>query len=530
MVIAGGGLAGLTAALHLSERNVPVLLLEADPRDLGGRVSGKPAVEINGWQFPGEHGVHGIWSPYLNLQAMLSRRRIRPVFVPAQEEDWIYRYGNKIKKAAVGSAIRDSWIPAPFHYLNLFLRPSFLASLGINDWLSLLLVYYTLIFAVGIDPLREEQPLEGLHMSGLLNGWSPALRAFMIGLTRSGLAGQPDEIPLSGFLAFLRFYTVLRRDSWAFSYLPSDAGTSLIRPLVDQILALGGTIRTGARVKSIDRTEAGWQVYWEDSSSASAGGESTGDEHAGRIHTIGMDAAGVVISDQLILATDSPNTAAILRRSPCTAALAEDLYFPTGMETAIVRLWFDRIPLHTSEAGIFSGDFTLDNYFWLDRIQEAYIRWRKASGGSAIEAHIYGPPQVLAEPDAVLISRSISDVQAAFPELRGHRIHQVLQRNQATHTLFGLGPPGRHLGIETPWPGLYCCGDWVRYPNPALFLERACVTGIAAANTVLQARGLPPWPLLEHPKPEPFVGLIERLIVSGRRARRKRRKLDVSEG
>jgi isorenieratene synthase len=465
-------------------------------------------VEVNGWQFPSEHGVHGIWSPYLNLQAMLSRRRIRPVFVPAQEEDWIYRHGNKIKKAAVGSAIRDSWIPAPFHYLNLFLRPSFLASLGINDWISLVLVYYTLIFAVGIDPLREEQPLEGLHMSGLLNGWSPALRAFMIGLTRSGLAGQPDEIPLSGFLAFLRFYTVLRRDSWAFSYLPTDAGTSLIQPLAGQVKALGGIIRLGAKVTSLDYSVNGWQVTWQDNAGVHTGGENI--------------ASSEIVADQLIIAADSPNTAAILRGSPYTQALAADLYFPAGMETAVVRLWFDRAPLHTSEAGIFSGDFILDNYFWLDQIQEAYIRWRKAFGGSAIEAHIYGPPQVLSEPDAVLLSRAISDVQTAFPELRGHRIHQVLQRNPATHTLFGLGPPGRHLGIETPWPGLFCCGDWVRYSNPSLFLERACVTGIAAANSVLQARGLAPWPLLEYPKPEPFVGWIERLIIRGRHARRKR--------
>ncbi len=479
------------------------------PHDLGGRVSGKAAVEVNGWRFPGEHGVHGIWSPYLNLQAMLSRRRIRPVFVPAQEEDWLYRRGNKIKKAKVGSAIRESWIPAPFHYLNLFLRPSFLASLGINDWISLVLVYYTLIFAVGIDPLREEQHLEGMHMSALLNGWSPALRAFMIGLTRSGLAGQPEDIPLSGFIAFLRFYTVLRRDSWAFSYLPADAGTSLIQPLVEQVKLLGGSIRTGARVTAVEQAETGWRVRWQDSTAAPEDGERAG---------------GEILTEQLILATDSPNTAAILRASPGTAPLAAELHFPVGMETAVVRLWFDRAPLHTSEAGIFSGDFTSDNFFWLDQIQEAYIRWRKASGGSAIETHIYGPPQVLAEPDAVLLSRAIGDVQAAFPELRGHRIHQVLQRNPATHTLFGLGPPGTHLGVETPWPGLFCCGDWVRYRNPALFLERACVTGIAAANSVLRIRGLADWPLLDHPKPEPFVGWIERLIVRGRQARRNRRR------
>ncbi len=509
VVVVGGGLAGLTAALHLTERNVPVIVLEADANDLGGRVSGKKGVEFNGWQFPGEHGVHGIWSPYLNLQAMLARRRIRPVFVPAQEEDWIYRRRNKIKKAAVGSAIRDSWIPAPFHYLNLFLRPSFLAALGINDWISLVLVYYTLIFAVGIDPLREEQPLEGLHMSGLLNGWSPALRAFMIGLTRSGLAGQPDEIPLSGFLAFLRFYTVLRRDSWAFSYLPADAGTSLIQPLAEQVRALGGCIRMGRRVTSIDQVEDGWKVYWQASE-----------------EKVNEPSRGEITAQHVILATDAPNTSAILQQSPCTQALASDLYFPAGMETAIIRLWFDRTPHYTSEAGIFSGDFTLDNYFWLDRIQGAYIRWHNATGGSAIEAHIYGPPQVLAEPDAVLISRAISDVQAAFPELRGHRIHQMIQRNASTHTLFGLGPPGKHLSIETPWEGLFCCGDWVRYPNPALFLERACITGIAAANSVLKSRDLPVWPLLDHPKPEPFVGLIERLIVSGRKARREKRRLN----
>jgi isorenieratene synthase len=225
---------------------------------------------------------------------------------------------------------------------------------------------------------------------------------------------------------------------------------------------------------------------------------------------------------QLILATDAPNTAAILNNSPSTTAQAAGLSFPRGMATAVVRLWFDRVPLHTSEAGIFSGDFILDNFFWLDRLQEAYLRWRKATGGSAIEAHIYGPPELLAQSDTVLLARAISDVQAAFPELRGHRIHQLIQRNLPTHTLFGVGPANRHLGIQTPWEGLFCCGDWVRHPTPALFLERAVVTGIEAANAVLETRGLSRWPLLDHPEPEAFVGWIERLMRGGRKARRAR--------
>lgn len=499
VIVIGGGLAGLTAALHLAERGVPVQVLEADPRFAGGRVSGKEPVEVNGWSFPGEHGVHGIWAPYLNLQAMLSRHRIRPVFVPAQEEDWLFRKGKKIKKAAVGSAIRQSWIPAPFHYLNLFLRPSFLAALGISDWLSLVNVWYALLFAVGIDPLREEQSFGRMRMSGLLNGWSPALRAFMIGLTRSGLSGQPDDIPLSGFIAFLRFYTVLRRDSWAFSYMPNGAGVCLIDPLVSRLQALGGDLRLGTHATCLEHSEQGWRVYWQ-----------RGEER------------GISESAQVILATDAPAAEKILKDSPDTAAQAARLELPRGMETAVVRLWFDDVPRHTSEAGIFSGEFTLDNFFWLDQIQEPFIRWRKATGGSAIEAHIYGPPQTLAEPDAALLSRAISDVQAAFPELRGHRIHGMLQRNPAAHTLFGVGPAEDHLGIHTPWQDLYCCGDWVRDPNPALFLERACVTGILAANAVLRSISLPTWPLLDHPRPEPFVGWVEKLMVRGRQARKNR--------
>ncbi len=140
-LIIGGGIAGLMAAVHLSERGLQSLLLEADPAWIGGRLKGGPAIDIEHkgqtWSFPGEHGVHGIWSPYRNFQATLARHDIRPVLVPAREETWIYGRGKKVRKAAIGSAIRYSEIPAPFHYLYLFLRPSFLNILTLRDVASM---------------------------------------------------------------------------------------------------------------------------------------------------------------------------------------------------------------------------------------------------------------------------------------------------------------------------------------------------------------------------------------------------------
>jgi len=509
VIIIGAGIAGLSAALHLAERGLRPLVLEAGALP-GGRLKGGPPVEFEHagqtWRFGTEHGVHGFWSPYRNLQAMLARHRLRPVFIPAREEEWIVGVGRWVRRAAVGSAIRDSWVPAPFHYLGLFARPRFWAMLTLPDILSMFPVLAGLLAMLSIDPLGEEQPLPGMTMADFCRGWSPTLIAFFNGLTRNAFSAHPGELPASGFVAFLRFYTLLRRDAWAFSYLPSNSGTDIVEPMVSALLAHGGEIVLGAKVTQLSLAKEG--------------------KAFARLNRVTWQQNGAPRSAEcshVILATDAPAAESLLRASPDTAGPAEKLRLPGGHPTTIVRLWFDRVPRPSrAEAGIFTGDFALDNFFWLSQIYDDYIRWARVTGGSAIEAHIYGPPELLDEPDAMLLARAITDAGRAWPELKGRVIHSALTRNEATHTLLRVGLPEEHLAIETPWPRLYCCGDWVRDRNPSLFLERACVTGIKAANAILRDMSLEPWPLLPHPEPEPLARRMEALMRRVRGALRPR--------
>ncbi|MEQ8677877.1 MAG: FAD-dependent oxidoreductase [Aggregatilineales bacterium] len=496
VVIIGGGLAGLTAAVHLAERGITPLLIDADSFWTGGRLNGgePDTFTFDGkeWAFRPDHGVHALWGGYNNMRAMLTRFT-NVELTRSTGEDWINRWGREVRTLEAGNAVRYGWLPAPFHYLQLLFNPRIWSTITPLDFLSLPGFLFSILWTVGLDPIREEVRLEGLTIKDFFRGWTPNLRMTFTGLGQNLLAAPSESISLTGLIAALRFYTVLRRDSWQMEYLPGNSHDHLIMPLTRAIEERGGMIRRGVTAQKLIAEEGYLRVIVEDS-----------------------DRRGLrsIRAKHIILATNAPSAKRLLHASPATAPVAETMQFPNGLRNVVVRMWFSTAPKDGTDGGMFTGDFVPDNFFWLHRLYDEFKAWHEETGGSAIEVHIYGNEKLLDQPDRNLLITAIDEVQRAFPVVRGAFVHGAVRRNSRGHTEFRVPMRKDSLFVDTPWSGVYACGDWIGYDTPSLWMERATTTGIAAANHVIEHYQRESFPLIQIPPP----GLLVRglaLIVRG---------------
>jgi isorenieratene synthase len=490
VVVIGGGLAGLTAAAHLAQRGIAPIVLEASSLWPGGRLSGgdPDSFDYQGrqWSFAPDHGVHAVWGGYHNMRAMLTDQ-LKIELRESNGEEWINRWRREIRVIEAGKSVQNSWIPAPFHYLQLLFRLGFWRTITPFDFLSLPGFLFSVLWTVGLDPIREKIALDGLEMKEYFRGWTPNLRATFHGLGVNLLAAPAESISLTAFIAAIRFYTMLRRDAWRLQFFTGNSHDHLIAPLIKRIEAHGGKVLYGATALKLERETHAWRVIVEDAPKR------------------GLRS---LRAQEVILGVNPAAAQRLLDHSPDTPT--DGLKFPASVRSIAIRLWFSRQPRPGASSGMMTGDFQIDNFFWLHQLYDEFHEWRE-QGGSAVEVHIYGPEKLVDQPDQNLLITALNELQLAFPELRGHFVYGVVRRNSRTHSVFRV-PTADSLHLVTPWTGITACGDWIGYDTPAFWMERAVTTGIAAANRVLVEAGQAPFPLIEPSPPEPLAHGLSKIV------------------
>jgi squalene-associated FAD-dependent desaturase len=435
VVVIGGGLAGIAAALDLADAGAGVLLLEGRPR-LGGATA---SFERDGLTVDtGQHVFLRCCTAYLGLLDRLgTRRHVRiqqrldlPVVSPGGRVDHLTR----------------SALPAPFHLAGALAR---FAPLPPADRARLVFALAALRRADPADPALDERGFAGWldghhqHRAAVENLWSlialPTLNA--------------DPALASAALAAFVFRTALLAERSAADLgIPAQPLSRMHGEPAAQVLAAAGVeVALGHKVRGLQATGGTWQVRTD-----------SGSERA--------DAVVVAVPHQaagaLLPASAAAGGWATLGASPIVDlhlrydAPVTDLPFAAGRASP-VQWVFDR----TAAAGCVSGQYLVVSLSAADRYIDT--------------------------PVAELRSAFVPALAELFPAARAARLEQffVTRERRATFRAAAGTVRFRPTARAGP-PGSFLAGAWTAtgWPDTMEGAVRSGKTGAAAALAYLSGR------------------------------------------
>ena len=433
-VVAGGGLAGLTAACELADGGFAVTLLEERPF-LGGR-SYSYTDKTSGLTVDnGQHVFLGCCTEYIRFldrlgvrDAVHLQKRFR---VPVIDKVW----GE--------SVLRADDLPPPSHLLRSLLGFSSLSP--------------------------GEKAMAGWGLSQIM-------------LTDRGKHPELDDITFEEWLLARRQSPRAIRSLWNLIILPT-LNTDISRASADLALMVfqEGFLRSrhGANV--------GWaKVGLSELVGEAARGyiESRGGEvrlgegvasvevESGRVMRV-LTGSGELTADAYVLALPSES---VLEMLP--TALRGDPFFSrierlTTSPIVNVHLWYDRQVWDRSFAA-----FLNTSVQWVFNKSKL---WGQEGGGQYLDISLSAADQFIDMPSADILQLFTKELFALLPESRGAELKRALVVKQRDATFAGVPGVRRWRPTQaTPVPNLFLAGDWTATGWPAT-MESAVRSGLLAA-------------------------------------------------
>ena len=517
VVVVGGGIAGLAAATTLAERGVRVTLLEACDQ-LGGRVRAWPVDggdpdggdPDGGADAPGttsasggtpderpgtqsrtmSRGFHAFFRQYYTLRALLRRTdpgldRLVPV------PDYPLRRGDGLTDSFAGLPLTPPANLAAFVVRSPTFPLAALPSVHLPSAIELISVSYP----------ESHEAYDGESAQDFLDRlrFPEGARHLALEVFARSFFAHPTDFGAGELVGMFHTYFAGSSEGLLFDVPDDDYDTALWAPLGRYLSGLGADVRTGTRAEALARGEDG---VW-------------------RVRTAGEE----LTADAVVVATD-PRVTRELLAGLADGDLADDdrrrwhERVAAGRNAppfAVLRLWLDGTVAPEREAFLgTSGYDLLDNVTVLERFEQGAADWSAGHGGSVVELHAYAADP-RRDPDLAgdgacgldlgrLRRRLLDSLHEVYPETRElEAVYEELLVEDDCG-LVGTGPWRDRLTVDTPYPGLVLAGDGLRVEWPIALMERAAVTGVLAANCLLQdwsVRGEDIWTV-------PLQGILKR--------------------
>lgn len=452
VVVVGAGWAGLGATHHLAKQGYDVTLLEAGSYP-GGLVAGWKTEKGKSV----EAGIHGFWYPYRNIFALINELNINP-FTTWTRSSQYSPAGLEVESPIFQDLPK---LPTP---LGTFIYTKF-KRMPLVDRLSALPLLYALIDFDNSDAAwrrydyvtaRELFKQFGVSARLYHESFEPML---LVGLFAPG-----EQCSAAATLGMLYYFILAHQPDFDVVWCRGTVGEQIFRPWVEKIEKAGGKILANKRVT--DLVTDGNQVK-----SVVCGSE-------------------VFEADAVVFSVGVTGMKKIVANSESLQAREEfrNLKNLNAIDVLATRLWFDRkvnIPLPSNAC--FGFDETTGwTFFDLNALHDEY----KDEPGTVVEVDFYHANQFIPLSDEEIIPIVQKYLASCVPEFGNAKVidSSVIRLPQAV-THFSPGSYRHMLPAKTTFNNVFMSGDWITSRHGSWSQEKAFVTGLEAANLVVDYLG-----------------------------------------
>jgi uncharacterized protein with NAD-binding domain and iron-sulfur cluster len=453
VVVVGAGWAGLGSAYHLASQGYDVTLLEA---------GSYPGGLVAGWKTAGgrsvEAGIHGFWYPYRNIFSIVKQLGLNP-FTPWTRSSQYSPAGLEVESPIFQDLPR---LPTP---VGTFLYTQF-KRLPLIDRLSALPLLYAVIDFDNSDEawrrydwVTARELFKDFGVSARLyrDSFEPML---LVGLFAPG-----EQCSAAAAIGMLYYFILAHQPDFDVVWCRGTVGEKIFRPWVERIEQVGGKLLTNRRVSDLIIDSTG-----------KATGVVCGDE--------------VFDADAVIFAVGVSGMQKIVSNSHSLQSRKEfrDIMNLGGIDVLATRLWFDR-KIHVSRPSNACFGFNATTgwtFFDLNALHDEF----RDEPGTVIEADFYHANQFLPLSDEEIVPMVQRDLATCIPAFREAKLidSSVIRLSRAV-THFAPGSYQYMLPAETSFENVFMSGDWIVTRHGSWSQEKAYVTGLEAANLVIERFG-----------------------------------------
>ena len=452
VVVVGAGWAGLGATHHLAKQGYDVTLLEAGSYP-GGLVAGWKTEKGKSV----EAGIHGFWYPYRNIFALINELNINP-FTTWTRSSQYSPAGLEVESPIFQDLPK---LPTP---LGTFIYTKF-KRLPLVDRFSALPLLYALIDFDNSDAAwrrydyvtaRELFKQFGVSARLYHESFEPML---LVGLFAPG-----EQCSAAATLGMLYYFILAHQPDFDVVWCRGTVGEKIFRPWVEKIEQAGGKILANQRVTNL--VTDGNQVK----------SVVCGDE--------------VFEADAVVFSVGITGMKKIVANSESLQTREEfrNLKNLNAIDVLATRLWFDRkvnIPLPSNAC--FGFDETTGwTFFDLNALHDEY----RDEPGTVVEVDFYHANQFIPLSDEEIIPIVQKYLASCVPEFANAKVidSSVIRLPQAV-THFSPGSYKHMLPAKTTFNNVFMSGDWITSHHGFWSQEKAFVTGLEAANLVVDYLG-----------------------------------------